>query len=227
MRSTLGIDTAGPHGGVALARDGATVAAEALPPGGHSSGLAPAVGRVLAAAGIALGDLTGIAVSEGPGSFTGLRIGLAWAKGAAMGLSIPIALVSAHRALAHAHRLQAPRFATVTPGERGFLLAALWSGAPDPALLLGPDAIPEDDLVDRLREGAAGPGAGEAPPVAALTEAIAEQVLDQGGAVLAAAALAPAVAEIGDRELALGRAADLGSAAPAYGRAPNARKPSP
>lgn len=221
MRYTLGIDTAGPHGGVALARDGVTVAEEALPPGGHSAGLAAAVARVLAAGGGGLRDLAGIAVSEGPGSFTGLRIGLAWAKGAAMGLSLPLVLVSAHRALAHAHRHHAPRFATVTPGERGFLLAALWRGAEEPALLWGPEAVPEDDVVEALRAAAAG----DDPPIAAPTEALAELALDLGGRVLDPASLAPAVAEAGDRELRLGRAADLAAAAPAYGRAPNARKP--
>lgn len=225
MRSTLGIDTAGPWGGVALARNGATVAQTSLPPGGHSSGLAPAVARVLAAGAIALGDVTGIAVSEGPGSFTGLRIGLAWAKGAAMGLSLPLVLVSAHRALAHAHRHHAPRFATVTQGERGFLLAALWSGAEEPALLWGPEAVPEDGVVERLREVARALSPDGLPPVAVPSEELAEDLLDLGGDVLDSVALAPAVAEVGDRDLMLGRAVDLASAAPAYGRAPNARKP--
>ena len=51
--------------------------------------------------------------------------------------------------------------------------------------------------------------------------------MDLGGVLLDPVPLAPAVAEVGDSDLALGRAADLAGAAPAYGRAPNARKPAP
>ncbi|HEX7078202.1 MAG TPA: tRNA (adenosine(37)-N6)-threonylcarbamoyltransferase complex dimerization subunit type 1 TsaB [Candidatus Eisenbacteria bacterium] len=221
MRSTLGIDTASPHGSIALAVDGSAAVEEALAPGGHSSGLAPAVARILAKEGTALGDLAGIAVSEGPGSFTGLRIGLAWAKGAAMARSVPLVLVPAHRASAHAHRHEAPFFATVTQGERGFVLAALWRGGEEPALLWGPEAAAEDDLLDRIRAAAEG---GD-PPVAAPTEALVALVEELGGSVLAPALLAGAIAEVGDREIRLGHAADLVSAAPAYGRAPNARRP--
>ncbi|MGE5175062.1 MAG: tRNA (adenosine(37)-N6)-threonylcarbamoyltransferase complex dimerization subunit type 1 TsaB [Hyphomicrobiales bacterium] len=223
MRSILGIDTAGPRGGIALAREGRAVASAPLAPGGHSGRLAPAVARLLEEAGLALGDLAAIAVSEGPGSFTGLRIGLAWAKGAALGGAIPIVLVPAHRALARAHRRDADRYATVTPGERGFLLAALWTGGEEPTLVLGPEAVPEDDLVAWLADRSGG----TAPPAAAANDAIAERVLDQEGRLLPPAPLAPAVAELGDRDLALGRTADLAAAAPAYGRAPNARKPAP
>jgi tRNA threonylcarbamoyladenosine biosynthesis protein TsaB len=222
MRSILGIDTAGPRGSIALAENGRAGAAEPLPQGGHSSALAPAVERLLRSRGIAVRDLAGIAVSSGPGSFTGLRIGLAWAKGAAIGAGVPLLLVPSHEAAAHAARGLARRLATVTQGERGQAIAALWErdeGA-RARLLWGPEAVPEEALVERLREKAGGD-----VPVAAATEALEEWVLDLGGTLLPAMPLSPAVAELGDLALAENRLADPRAAAPVYGRSPNARRP--
>ncbi len=56
----------------------------------HTSRLMPAMDRVLKDASLTMKDIDGIAVSLGPGSFTGLRIGIATAKGLAQGLNIPI-----------------------------------------------------------------------------------------------------------------------------------------
>ncbi|HYJ34130.1 MAG TPA: tRNA (adenosine(37)-N6)-threonylcarbamoyltransferase complex dimerization subunit type 1 TsaB [Candidatus Binatia bacterium] len=225
MRFILGIDTAGPRGSIALARDGEGSEPVRLPEGGHSSGLAPAIERLLAGGGLRVADLAGIAVSAGPGSFTGLRIGLAWAKGASLGAGIPLFMIPSHDAAAHAHRRSAPRFATLTQGERGHVMAALWDGCVEEGddrarLLWGPEVVPEEDVLDRLRERA-----GADVPVAAATEALEEWVLDLGGTTLPAVPLGPAVAKLGAVALAAGAGADLLEAAPLYGRAPNARKP--
>lgn len=223
MRSILGIDTAGPRGSIALAENGRSDAAVPLPQGGHSSALAPAVERLLESRRIGVRDLAGIAVASGPGSFTGLRIGLAWAKGAAIGAGVPLLMVSSHEAAAHAARGLASRLGTIGAGERGHATVALWAGnaSVEPARLLwGPEEVPEDAMIERLREAAGGD-----VPVAAATEALEEWVLDLGGTLLPATMLAPAVAELGDRALAEKRIADPREAAPVYGRSPNARKP--
>ncbi|MGE5179079.1 MAG: tRNA (adenosine(37)-N6)-threonylcarbamoyltransferase complex dimerization subunit type 1 TsaB, partial [Bacteroidota bacterium] len=199
MHCILGIDTAGARGSIALVEEGRAVAEAPLPEGGHSSGLAAAIERMLAARGLRVKDLAGIAVAEGPGSFTGLRIGLAWAKGAALGGAIPLALVSSHDAAAHALRDQAPRFATVTQGERGHVMAALWAGGGHARLLWGPEVLPEDEAMERLRAEA-----GAAIPVAAASLALEEWVQDWGGTNLAARPLAPAVAVLGALALAAG-----------------------
>ncbi|OLE67323.1 MAG: tRNA (adenosine(37)-N6)-threonylcarbamoyltransferase complex dimerization subunit type 1 TsaB, partial [Acidobacteria bacterium 13_1_20CM_2_68_7] len=78
----LGIDTATSPGSTALARPGAVIARARLDERGwHARDLLSRVDTMLAGAGVALQDLTGIAVTVGPGSFTGVRIGMATAKG--------------------------------------------------------------------------------------------------------------------------------------------------
>ena len=66
----------------------------------HSERLMSAVDRVLADCGLAPADLDGLAVSVGPGSFTGLRVGLATVKALAMALDLPVAAVPTLDALA-------------------------------------------------------------------------------------------------------------------------------
>lgn len=91
----LGIETSGPVGSVALSVDGRVVARTFLgEPGGHAAALVPAFRTVLGAAGVERGDLTGVAVGSGPGSFTGVRVAAAAAKGLATGLGLPLYAVS-------------------------------------------------------------------------------------------------------------------------------------
>lgn len=87
----LALDTATRTISLALAAEH-TVLAEAmwLTRNNHTVELAPAVERMLAEAGLTARDLTAIAVAIGPGSFTGVRIGLAFAKGLALAQGKPL-----------------------------------------------------------------------------------------------------------------------------------------
>ncbi|HEU4333089.1 MAG TPA: tRNA (adenosine(37)-N6)-threonylcarbamoyltransferase complex dimerization subunit type 1 TsaB [Candidatus Eisenbacteria bacterium] len=231
MRSILGIDTASPRGSVALLVDGTLRGRADLEPGGHSSGLAAAAEALARDAGLALSGLSGIAVSRGPGSFTGLRIGLAWAKGVAFASGVPLVLVSAHEAAARAARDASDRARiTVTTGERKEVQVALWAapGAEEargarPEAIEGPVSVPEADAADRVRELAG------ARPYVVLpaNDAIRTLLEEEDVACAPPAPLAAAVAEVGGALLLAGAADDLASASPDYGRAPNARKPAP
>lgn len=231
MRSILGIDTASPRGSVALLVDGVVRGRAELQPGGHSSALAAAAEAIARDAGLALADLSGIAVSRGPGSFTGLRIGLAWAKGVAFASGVPIVLVSAHEAAARAARDDSGRARiTVTPGERKEVQVALWAaagpeeaGGARPAPAGGPMSVPEADAAARVREMAGG----RPYLVLPANEAIRGLLEEEDVPCADPAPLAAAVAEVGSALLLAGAADDLASASPDYGRAPNARKPAP
>lgn len=100
----LGIDTSGKAGGIALARGGAGrfTLLDAMPIAGgtFSAQLIPQVAELLTRHKLKKEDLGGFAVASGPGSFTGLRVGLAAVKGLAEILGKPIAVVSVLEALA-------------------------------------------------------------------------------------------------------------------------------
>ena len=94
----LGVDTCGPSGTVALVRiEGAntTILGEkALAGRTYSATLVTAAGDLLSEEGLKLGDLGAIVVVNGPGSFTGVRVGLSAVKGLAEPRQIPVVAVS-------------------------------------------------------------------------------------------------------------------------------------
>ena len=94
----LAIDTCGPSGSVALGRlagrDLEILGQRELEGRSYSATLVAAVAEVLGEAGIALRDLGGIVAVNGPGSFTGVRVGLSAVKGLAEGEQIPVVAIS-------------------------------------------------------------------------------------------------------------------------------------
>ena len=97
----LALDTATQAGGAALAEDGKLIGEVMLSSDvTHSRRLLGVVEFLLQGAGRGKKDLDGIAVTMGPGYFTGLRIGLATAQGLALGLDLPVAAISTLRLLA-------------------------------------------------------------------------------------------------------------------------------
>jgi tRNA threonylcarbamoyladenosine biosynthesis protein TsaB len=96
MRILL-IDTAGGEGSVALADtefEPAVVATEVLPGRTSSERLVPAVRRLMEGRGWRLGELAAVVVVHGPGSFTGVRVGLSAAKGLSEAGGVPLIAVS-------------------------------------------------------------------------------------------------------------------------------------
>ena len=98
----LAVDTAGKTAAVAVLRDDVLLY-EAQCNNGltHSETLLPMIDTALKAAGLTVDDLDVLGVTNGPGSFTGLRIGLAVVKGLALPRQIPCAGVSTMAALAY------------------------------------------------------------------------------------------------------------------------------
>ena len=98
----LAVDTAGKTAAVAVLRDDVLLY-EAQCNNGltHSETLLPMIDTALKACGLTVGSLDVLGVTNGPGSFTGLRIGLAVVKGLALPKQIPCAGVSTMAALAY------------------------------------------------------------------------------------------------------------------------------
>ena len=157
----LALDTTGTLGSVALgfAGPGGAVTEGAVatfePSNRHSRSLLPAIRRVTAQAGLETRDLALLVVTRGPGSFTGLRIGLATAQGFALAAGIRAAGVSSLDAAALADAAASGpglRRLVVVDALRGELFAALYDGA-------GPDAVVRGPF--RLLPGDAARWAGE------------------------------------------------------------------
>jgi tRNA threonylcarbamoyladenosine biosynthesis protein TsaB len=128
--------------------DGETVLAarsEAMPRG-HQERLAPLVRELAVEAGVGFRDLTRVGVTVGPGSFTGLRVGIAFAKGMAAALDIPVVGVGTLEAMAFGR----PGFvAAAIDARRDQLYLQLFG---DGAALTAPDAVTLQTAAARIAE---------------------------------------------------------------------------
>lgn len=151
----LAIDTAGPNCAVALARasDGEAqvfARAEERIGRGHAERLAPMVDATLASAGIGYADLGRVAATVGPGSFTGVRVGIAFVRGLGVALDIAVVGVGSLDALAlPLARRDAGTVAAVLDARRGEVYALardLGTGA----VIVEAQALRLEDLAFRL-----------------------------------------------------------------------------
>ncbi|HPQ71265.1 MAG TPA: tRNA (adenosine(37)-N6)-threonylcarbamoyltransferase complex dimerization subunit type 1 TsaB [bacterium] len=126
----LALDTSTRAGSVAL-RDGEQIVAATLldVTATHSERLLPAVERSLADAGWTIEDLDLIACAKGPGSFTGLRIGLATAKGIAFAIDRPLVGVNSLEATALGFAYGTATICAMIDARKRQVFAALF--APD------------------------------------------------------------------------------------------------
>jgi len=102
MALILNLETATTNCSVSLARDGKTIAIKErdTPNYSHSEQLHVFIQEVVQRASVSLNDLDAIAVSKGPGSYTGLRIGVSAAKGLCFSLDIPLISVATLKSMA-------------------------------------------------------------------------------------------------------------------------------
>jgi tRNA threonylcarbamoyladenosine biosynthesis protein TsaB len=125
----LGIDTGGPIGSFGVVWDGRLAAAVVRSTLSHGFELPAAVDEALNSAGVRLSDLSAIAVAIGPGSFTGLRVGLSYAKGIAAARRISLVGVSSLDAMALCAGSALPEEASICPiidARRGEVYAGLY-----------------------------------------------------------------------------------------------------
>lgn len=148
----LGIETAGPVCSVGLA-EGETVLAERMIRGSriHSVSLIPLIEGTLRDAGKCPADLEGFAVSAGPGSFTGLRIGMATAKALAHALDRPVAGVPSLDVLAYPLRSAGCPVMVIVPARKGEVYGAVYTPETAPHALCPPAALGTAELIETAR----------------------------------------------------------------------------
>jgi tRNA threonylcarbamoyladenosine biosynthesis protein TsaB len=215
----LAFETATPAGSIALVSGEDVLAEEALSRGRQASEtFLAAVRELLLRAGRKAGDVACVAASAGPGSFTGLRVGMAAAKGFCFGLGVPIVAVPTLHALALTARGAGEAF-TVCPvldARKKEVYAAFFRREKDACLRLTPDmAVAPEALLDRLPQGRVmflGDGGGLFGPFfrARLGD---RAVFPSAGEGLPSAG---AVGRLAFRLAGEGRAKDPRSAVPAY-----------
>ncbi|MEN3792765.1 tRNA (adenosine(37)-N6)-threonylcarbamoyltransferase complex dimerization subunit type 1 TsaB [Fulvimarina sp. MAC3] len=181
---------------------------------GHAERLPAVIDAVLGKAGCSFPDISKLVVTIGPGSFTGVRVGVAAARGYALALGIPALGITTLEAMAAAIRRDAPVLA-VHDAKRGEVYAVLMCA--DGSVLRSPVAIEPDALADF---------------VSACTGRI---QLTGSGAAIAAEVLGASRAEIvnGDSEVDIETVARLAAAGrylrdvkPLYLRTADAKPPS-
>jgi tRNA threonylcarbamoyladenosine biosynthesis protein TsaB len=226
----LGLDTATAFTTVGLVRDGATVAEVAeRADTGHAARLPALVARVLEQSTVTLQQVDAIVVSTGPGSFTGLRVGLGFAKGIAFAGGLRIAGVSTLEALATAAPPGFATIAAVTDARRGETYVAIFRRSGRAAVRLCEDLALTPEAAAELVIGAVrsqgrvlvvGDAAGRYPEVfgglcsEGVEVASFDEIHPRGGVV----------ALLGERRLARGEADRAEALVPVYVRAPTAER---
>ncbi|MEK5433368.1 tRNA (adenosine(37)-N6)-threonylcarbamoyltransferase complex dimerization subunit type 1 TsaB [Lysinibacillus sp. FSL R7-0073] len=147
----LGIETANTPLSIAVVKDGKVVAEMVqnikLT---HSAGAMPAIEEILARIDVKPNDLDAIAVSEGPGSYTGVRIGVTLAKTLAWTLQKPLVGVSSLKTLAANAALYNGLICPIFDARRGNVYTAVYQGVTLEALMEDHHAH-IDDLLVRLK----------------------------------------------------------------------------
>lgn len=146
------VDTATPTGSVALSQGEKLLGEIVLSgPANHTDHLLGNIDELLRGVGLAIGDMDGFGVVLGPGSFTGLRVGVATIKGLALATGKPVVGVTSLAALAWRLPFAALPVCPLLDARKGEVYAALyqWTGE-EFSPLLSPCVLPPDRWLARL-----------------------------------------------------------------------------
>jgi tRNA threonylcarbamoyladenosine biosynthesis protein TsaB len=153
----LTIETSTPIEDVAVVEGGRILAEERRTAGrGHAEELLAAVAFVLDRTGLVPGDLDAVAVSIGPGRFSGLRVGLATAKGLALESGLPVVPVPTLPALARSGGVETGLVCPVIDARRGEVYGALFREGTERERILPDAALPPAILAEQVKEIAPG-----------------------------------------------------------------------
>lgn len=129
MSFILNIETATKNCSVAIAKDGETIICKEIAEEGysHAEKLHVFIEEIIAESGISVHDLVAVAVSQGPGSYTGLRIGVSAAKGLCFALNIPLIAVDTLQTLASQAKISEGKIIPMLDARRMEVYSAVFS----------------------------------------------------------------------------------------------------
>lgn len=216
----LAIDTSTGNASVALFRNGLVVVEIAWLAGqNHTTQLVPFLTRLFEMSGVTLKDLGGLVVARGPGSFNGLRVGMAVAKGFALALDIPLVGISTLEVEAYPYQNADMPLCPLHDAGRGELAAALFQRRRGRWMRLMEEHITSlDGLLERINRKTV--FCGETPPWA--RPRLEKELGNKAVIVEAAGAMRRAgfLAELGWLRLARGKRDDPATLQPLYLRRP-------
>lgn len=201
----LAIDTSTETGAVALRNEHGLIGSLTVNVDlTHSEGLMPAIDALLRRAGLAIERVEAVACASGPGSFTGLRVGMAAAQGLAIARDLPCAALPSLEVFAWSMPFASHRLCPLTPARKGWVYARFFEWR-DGAPVSDEDELylTIDDLIARIHEPTILFGPGASPYRDYLRNVLGDQFIEAPS--FCDAPRADILSELALREIAQGR----------------------
>ena len=154
MAIVLNIETATTNCSVSLSKDGETLVLKEDNSAGysHAETLHVYINNVFEEAKISAKDIDAVAVSKGPGSYTGLRIGVSSAKGLCYALNKPLISVSTLESLAHQVKINDGTIISMLDARRMEVYSAIFNNKHEQVRDIKAEILTEDSYADLLKE---------------------------------------------------------------------------
>ena len=148
----LAVDTSGPVAGIAILKDGCVTFEETVVNKlTHSANLMPMIDAALTRTGMTLKDMHRLAVVVGPGSFTGVRIGVSTVKGLSHGSGIPCVAIDALQAMAAGVPYFDGIVCPIQDARAGQVYGAAFTAGEVPTRLLEDAPLKLEDYVEQVK----------------------------------------------------------------------------
>jgi len=146
----LNIETATKNCSVSIAKNGETILCKEIAEEGysHAEKLHVFIEEIIKEAGITVQDLVAIAVSQGPGSYTGLRIGVSAAKGLCFALNIPLIAVDTLQTLASQAKVAEGKIIPMLDARRMEVYSAIFNADLETERAIQAEVIDENSFSD-------------------------------------------------------------------------------
>ncbi|OMQ11137.1 tRNA (adenosine(37)-N6)-threonylcarbamoyltransferase complex dimerization subunit type 1 TsaB [[Flexibacter] sp. ATCC 35103] len=150
MSFILNIETATKNCSVSIAKNGETIVCKEIAEEGysHAEKLHVFIEEAIAEAGLNVQDLNAVAVSQGPGSYTGLRIGVSAAKGLCFALNIPLIAIDTLHTLASQAKVSEGKIIPMLDARRMEVYSEVFNAALEVERAIEAEVIKEDSFAD-------------------------------------------------------------------------------